>query len=319
MEHGEKAVAFSSGMAATAAAISHATKSGSHIICQKSCYMPVHSLIESVFVAKYNMSVDYVDTTNLEEIEAAVKPNTDLIMIESPSTFIYDIVDIRGVAAIARKYGIKTYIDNTYSTPLHQKPLDMGIDYVMHTMTKYIGGHSDSIGGVLVVKEKEIGGELQKVYRSLQGTVLGPFEAWLFLRGIRTLNARLEAHEKTAMQIAEFLEEQPQVKRVYYPGLKSHRGYELGKTQMSGTNGLMSIEINGSVEDAVKFVDALKVFGKGCSWGGFESLAILPLQGVPQQTIDMFKCTEGIIRLHCGLEGAEVLIDDLKQALKVLD
>lgn len=279
LENGSHALMFASGMAATSSAIMHATKSGGHIICQKNVYGPVRFFLDRICIPKLNMSVSYVDATNLDEVKSAIQGNTQLILLESPSTYVFDIVDIKAVCSIAKENGIKTCVDNTWCTPLLQKPLDLGADYVMHTASKYLGGHSDLLGGCLVVKDAEIGKELQLTYRELFGSIIGPMEAWLVLRGLRTLPIRIESHQKTALAVAKFLEAHPKVEKVYCPGLPSHKNYQLGQKQMNGgCTGLMAFELkNVTKDEAVRFINNLSVFQKGCSWGGFESLALTPL------------------------------------------
>ena len=251
----------------------------------------------------------------LKEFEDAILPETDLIILESPTTLVFSVVDLEGLAKLAKKNGIKTYIDNTYCTPIFQKPLDMGIDIVMHTLTKYIGGHSDLIGGVLVSKDEEFMRKIM-IQRDWFGGVMGPMEAWLAIRGLRTLDVRMERHHKTTLEVANFLENHQQIARVYYTGLESHPQYELARKQQSGENGLLSIELKGSLEDVELFVNSLKIFAIGCSWGGYESLVIPYTYNWTDEQLAQHNFTNrNIIRLHCGLEGTENLIGDLKQAL----
>ncbi len=316
LEHGKKALLFGSGMAAASSAVMHACRAGDHVILQETCYNPVKSFLEKICVGKLKMELTYLSCLDLAEIEAALRPNTRAILIESPSTFVFDIIDIAGVVGLAKKHGLRTYIDNTYCTPLFQKPLDLGVDYVMHTASKYLGGHSDIIGGALIVKEW--GEELQNDYRELFGSIIGPFEAWLMLRGLRTMPARLRQHQESALAAARFLAKHPRVKTVYHPGLETHPRYELGKKQMTGYTGLFGLELDASEEQTVKFCDALKLFGKGCSWGGFESLAIMPLRLADAGLIKKFGASHKLVRLHCGLEGTENLLADLEQALGAL-
>ena len=227
-------------------------------------------------------------------------------------------LDIRGVVKLAKAHGIRTYIDNTFCTPLYQKPLTMGIDISMHTISKYIGGHSDIIGGILVVKDEELERDLRDNIRQWFGGILGPMEAWLAIRGLRTLELRAERHQQTAMAVAEFLEGHPKVEKVYYSGLASHPQAELIHSQQTGHTGLMSFTIHGGLEP-MELVDHLKVFEIGCSWGGFESLALCPLVNAEKEELDFLSLREkdrGLIRIHCGLEGTEVLIEDLRQALE---
>lgn len=314
LEHGSRAVVFSAGMAACAAAILAVCKAGSHVICVRESYGPVQHLLDEFLCKKYEISVTYVVGKEVAEFENAIRPETDMIILESPSTLVCNVVDLRAVAELAKKHGIKTYIDNTYSTPIFQKPLDYGIDIVMHTMTKYIGGHSDLIGGVLISKDEQFMRDVM-VQRDWFGGVLGPMEAWLAIRGLRTLDVRMQRHYETAMKVAQYLENHPKVKRVFYTGLKSHPQYELARSQQSGESGLLSIEIEGGVENVETFVDNLKIFEKGCSWGGFESLAIAFTYNWSDEELKFHELNRNIVRLHCGLEGADNLIADLEQAL----
>lgn len=314
LEHGTRAVVFSAGMAACAAAILAVCKAGSHVICVRESYGPVQHLLDEFLCKKYDITVTYVVGKEVEEFKNAIRPETAMMILESPSTLVCNVVDLRAVAALAKEHGIKTYIDNTYSTPIFQKPLDYGIDIVMHTMTKYIGGHSDLIGGVLISKDEQFMRDIM-VQRDWFGGVLGPMEAWLAIRGLRTLDVRMQRHYETAMKVAEYLENHPKVKRVFYTGLKSHPQYELARAQQSGESGLLSIEIEGDVKNVETFVDNLKVFEKGCSWGGFESLAIAFTYNWNEEELKFHELNRNIVRLHCGLEGADNLIADLDQAL----
>jgi len=318
LERGSRAVVFSSGMAACTAAIMGTCKAGSHIICMRDVYQPVKRFIHGYGIPKLNFSVTYVSGNDMQEIEDAIQENTALMILESPATFVFRVVDLRKITAIARKHGIKTYIDNTCLTPIFQKPLELGVDIVMHTMSKYIGGHSDIIGGVLVSKDEELMREMMSVVREWFGGILGPMEGWLAIRGLRTMDARLRRHQEIAMKIAHFLEGHEKVKKVYYTGLDSHPQADIIKKQQSGHTSLMSIELDASPDQAVEFIDHLKLFGKGCSWGGFESLALCPLYHASQEEIEFLQADRGLIRLYCGLEGEENLLEDLEAALKLL-
>ena len=270
LEHGSRAVAFSSGMAACTAAIMATCKAGSHIVCMRDVYQPVKRFLHTVGIPRLNFSVTYVSGNDLDEIEAAIQDNTALMILESPATFVFRVVDLKAISEIAKRHGVITYIDNTCMTPLFQKPLELGIDISMHTMSKYIGGHSDIIGGVLVSKNEE------------------------------------------------FLEKSDKVKRVNYTGLASHPQADIIRRQQQGHTSLMSVELDASPDKAVEFIDNLKLFGKGCSWGGFESLALCPLYKASQEELDFLGTDRGLIRLYCGLEGEENLLEDLETALKKL-
>lgn len=317
LEHGSRAVVFSAGMAACAATIFATCTSGSHIICIKSLYGPVKNLLDNCLKEKMKLTITYIEGSNVNDFEQALLPETSLIILESPTTLVLSIVDLEGVACLAKKHNIRTYIDNTYSTPLLQKPLDMGIDIVMHTLTKYIGGHSDLIGGVLISKDEDLMRKIM-VQRDWFGSVMGPMEAWLAIRGLRTLDVRIRQHRETTMKVAEFLEQHPKIKRVFYTGLKSHPQYELARKQQKGETGLLTIEIDGSPENAVTFANNLKLFAKGCSWGGFESLAIAYTYYWEKEELEFYNLSRNIVRLHCGLEGTDNLINDLNQSLNTI-
>ena len=318
LEHGSRALLFASGMAATTSAIMATCRAGSHIICLRDVYQPVKRFLNNVCIPKLNMTVTYLTGRDLDELEGAIRPNTSLIILESPATFVFTVVDLSAIAGIAKRHGVRTFIDNTYCTPLFQKPLDFGIDISMHTLSKYLGGHSDIIGGALVSKDEDLMRAIMSQTREWFGGIMGPVEAWLVMRGMRTLDARLRMHQKNATAVAEFLEASPKVKRVNYTGLKSHPQHELVARQQTGHTGLMSFELKASADDAVRFIDRLRLFKIGCSWGGFESLALTPLYHCSEEELKFLDMTEsrGLIRLHCGLEGAENQIRDLEQALE---
>lgn len=315
LEHGARAVVFASGMGAAAAAIMTTCCSGSHIVCMRDVYQPVKRFINNFCVPKFGMTVTYVSGNDLDEIETAMKKaNTTLMIIESPATFVFRVVDLEKIAKLAHQYEVKTYIDNTCLTPLFQKPLDLGIDICMHTMSKYIGGHSDILGGVLVSKDEDLMCNMIKTVREWYASVMGPMEAWLAIRGLRTLPVRIQEHQRIGMEVAGWLEKNPKVKKVYYTGLSSHPQADLIKKQQKGHTSLMSIELDADPEEAVKFINRLHLFGKGCSWGGFESLAIMPLYKAEQEELDFLQANRGLIRLYCGLEGSDNLIEDLERA-----
>lgn len=318
LEHGSRALAFGSGMAAFTTALMAVCSAGSHIICMKNVYQPVKRFLRTYGIPRLNYSVTYVTGSDLDEIEQAIQENTALMILESPSTFVFRVVDLAAITEIAKRHGVRTYIDNTCLTPIFQKPLDLGVDIVMHTMSKYIGGHSDIIGGVLVSGDEELMVRMMEEEREWFGGILGPMEGWLAIRGLRTLEARLHRHQETAMAVAEFLERSDKVKKVYYTGLASHPQADIIRRQQKGHTGLLSFELDGTVSQAVAFINHLKLFGKGCSWGGFESLALCPLYQEPEEEIQFLGLDRGLIRIHCGLEGSENLLEDLESALQLL-
>ena len=314
LEQGTGALAFASGMAAATTAVLTVCKAKSHVVCIRSAYGPLKTFLNEYCREHLDMSVTYVKGDDTEEFEHAVTDQTDLIILESPSSVVLSLQDIHAVTEIAKKHHAYVYIDNSFCTPIYQKPLLLGADIVMHTASKYMGGHSDIIGGVLAVKDEELMARLRQ-QRELFGGIIGPMEAWLIIRGLRTMEVRVERHQATAMEIAEFLESHPKVRKVYYPGLLSHPQHELMKRQQGGNTGLLSFEIKGSVEQAKEVAQRLKIFKIGVSWGGFESLVCMPHARQDAESCRFLGADQNVLRIHCGLEGAEVLKADLENAL----
>ena len=314
LEQGTGALAFASGMAAATTAVLTVCKAKSHVVCIRSAYGPLKTFLNEYCREHLDMSVTYVKGDDTEEFEHAVTDQTDLIILESPSSVVLSLQDIHAVSEIAKKHHAYVYIDNSFCTPIYQKPLLLGADIVMHTASKYMGGHSDIIGGVLAVKDEELMARLRQ-QRELFGGIIGPMEAWLIIRGLRTMEVRVERHQATAMEIAEFLESHPKVRKVYYPGLLSHPQHELLKRQQGGNTGLLSFEIKGSVEQAKEVAQRLKIFKIGVSWGGFESLVCMPHARQDAESCRFLGADQNVQRIHCGLEGAEVLKADLENAL----
>lgn len=309
LEHGEQALCFATGMAAISAGIMSCLGEKAHVICIETAYGPTRAFLGD-YLKKFGVTTTFLTGNSLEELEAAILPDTCLIYLESPSSYVYRLQDLREIATIAQKYQIYTMIDNTYATPLQQNPIDFGINLVAHTASKYLGGHSDVMGGVLV-GSKELLTPMIEGERALFGAAMDPHQAWLVLRGMRTLQLRIEKHQENALKVAQFLENHAIVEQVFYPGLASHPDHELAKKQMSGFNGLVSLIVKGSQKQQMVFLNALQDFQYGVSWGGFESLIAnatvgKELPGVPQ----------GLFRLHVGLENLETLLRDLDQSLK---
>lgn len=314
LEHGVGALAYASGMAAATAAVLTVCRAGSHVICVRNAYGPLKSFLSGYAKEHMDITVTYVDGDCPEEFEENITERTDLIILESPSSVVFSLQDIRSVSELAKKVNAKVYIDNTYCTPIYQQPLDLGADIVMHTTSKYIGGHSDVIGGMLAVKDEELFKKLLE-NRELLGGIVGPMEAWLMIRGLRTMEVRVARHQETAMAVAKFLEGHPKVRKVNYPGLPSHPQYGLMKRQQQGNTGLLSFEIDGSTKEAEKVASRLSIFKIGVSWGGFESLVFLPHARTGEDECKKLRGSQNIIRIHCGLEGTEDLIADLESAL----
>ena len=313
LEHGVAAFAFASGMAAATTAVLSVVKTGQNIVCIRNAYGPLKKFVEQYCPEHLGTTLTYVKGNDVSDFEEAVNDNTGLVILESPSSVVFSLQDIEAVCKIAHEHGAKVYIDNTFCTPIFSNPLDLGVDIVMHTTSKYMGGHSDLIGGVLAVRDEELANTIVD-NRELFGGIIGPMEAWLVLRGLRTLSVRVKAHEEIAMKVATYLENHPKVDKVYYTGLKSHPQYELAQKQQKGNTGLISFEIKGSTEDAKKVVNSLKIFKIGVSWGGFESLVCMPHLRQDEQMCEWLGGRQGLIRIHCGLEGVDALIADLEQA-----
>lgn len=309
LEGGAACRAFASGMAAISAAILSCVQSGDHIVCIETVYGPTRTLLSS-YLPKFDIQTTYVRGTDLRQFADATRSNTRLYYLESPSSLLFELQDLAAVAALARERGIRTICDNSNATPLFQTPIRLGVDLVAHTATKYIGGHSDLVAG-LVVGPAEYMAELARREGELLGACCDPFAAWLMLRGLRTLAVRLERHQHSAGRIAAWLERHPRVARVHYPGLASHPQAALAARQMRGQSGMLSFELrDNSRESAFAVVDRLRWFCIAVSWGGFESLAIPILAADPAGGPSRW-----IIRLSIGLETADDLVADLRQAL----
>jgi cystathionine beta-lyase len=309
LEGTEAARCFASGMAAVSAAIMHCVRAGDHLVAVDTVYGPTRKLL-SEYLPRFGISVTYMPGTDPQQFADALQPNTRLIYLESPSSLVFELQDLESVAALARERGIVTAIDNSWASPYFQNPAALGIDLVLHSATKYLGGHSDLVAGVVLGSAERMR-ELCAWEGQLLGGMLDPFAAWLMLRGVRTLPVRLDRHQQSANAIARFLEAHPKVARVYYPGLPSHPQHALALRQMRGSSGLLSFALKQpGVEAVSEVVDALRYFGIGVSWGGFESLAIpitVPGPHAPEPS--------WAIRLHVGLETVDDLLSDLDAAL----
>lgn len=316
---GEKARLFSSGMAAISSAIMSCVKANCHVITLKNIYGPAMNFLDNYLRAKFNVDVTFVSGESVEEIENAIRDNTTLIYLESPSSAIFSMQNLKAIAELAKKHSVKTIVDNTWATPIFQRPLELGIDLEVHSCSKYLGGHSDIIAGVIIGSARDIDSIYQNEFL-LFGAKMAPFEAWLLMRSLRTLPMRMEKHQNNALKVAYFLENHPKIKSVNYPGLKSHPQFELGKEQMKGYSGLMSFVIDSEeLADIKNFVNSLEHFSIGVSWGGHESLIHAPaISYLKEMTPEQFKSTGlslGVMRVSIGLEHIDDLIEDLSQAL----
>jgi cystathionine beta-lyase len=317
---GEAARLFASGMAAVTAAVLHHADAGDHVIAVKNVYGPTNNLLNRYLKRKMRLETTFVSGESIEEFAAAIRPNTKLIYLESPSSAVFSLQDIPAVVGLARSRGIATAIDNSWATPVFQKPLELGVDLEIHSASKYLGGHSDLIAGALIGDEKTIRA-IAVNEAELLGGKMAPFEAWLMLRSLRTLPIRMRQHQESALAVARFLEDHPAVKQVRYPGLESHPQHALARKQMSGFSGLLSFELAWDEVEKIKaFVNALEIFQIGVSWGGHESLVYAPaisyLKELPPEQFAALGISVGDIRISVGLEAAEDLIADLEQALR---
>lgn len=313
LEKGEKCKLFSSGMAAISSAILTFLKAGDHVVSISNIYGPTTKFFE--YLEKFGVSYTNTPSTDLDVIEGLIQPNTKLIYLESPTTMTFKLLDLKAIASLAKEKEIRTVIDNTWATPLYQNPISLGIDIVVHSVSKYLGGHSDIVGGALITSNEIMIHLFYHEYQLLGG-VMPPYEAWLLMRGLRTLPIRMRAHQESGLKVAQFLENHPSVKGVNYPGLKSSPDYELGKQQLKGYSGLMSFELaDNSFESVRKVINSLKHFQIGVSWGGFESLVISPNYGYNTEQLISNGLDPGLIRISVGLENVDELIEDLDDSL----
>lgn len=314
LEGGDGALCFSSGMGAISSAIMHFITAGCHIVLVATSYGCTLDFIKHYLHDKFDISYTLVNGDSPEEIERAIRPETRLIYMESPSSLVFRMQDLDAVAEIAKRHGVGTVIDNTYATPLHQQPLRHGIDIVCHTASKYMGGHSDIVAGALAAR-RDIIQSIQDQERAWLGSCMDPHQAWLLIRGLRTMPLRLKQHGENGKRVAAFLESHPKVEKVFYPGSATYEQPELFEKYLTGTNGLMSFVPKGSEEDVRRFTNSLHYFQNGCSWGGFESLCVLLNNS---EEAKAFGQPDHLVRIHVGLEDADTLIADLKQALDQL-
>jgi len=317
LESGVRGLAYASGQAATAG-ILDLLDAGSHVIAPLDFYGGTRRLFDQVRRRVGGLELSYVDMTDAGAVASAVRPTTKLIWIETPTNPLLNITDIAAIVAIARQHRILTCADNTFATPYYQRPLELGVDIVMHSATKYLGGHSDVLGGLNVVADAELGKRLH-LMRSASGGVLGPFDSYLVLRGIKTLALRMERHCSNALAVARFLEKHPRVSRVYYPGLPAHPQHALAKKQMPGFGGVVCCEIKGGASAVAAFLNRLQVFTVAESLGAVESLAGQPAtmshSSVPADEQRKMGISESLVRLSVGIEAVQDLVGDLDHAL----
>jgi cystathionine beta-lyase/cystathionine gamma-synthase len=318
LEGGSAGFAFASGLAAIATLL-ECLDHGSHVIAVDDLYGGSRRLFERVRKRSAGFEFTYLDLTEAGALEAAIRPNTRLIWIESPTNPLLKLVDLERVAAIARRRGIWAAADNTFASPYIQRPLEHGFDLVVHSTTKYLNGHSDMVGGVAVVGENAALREQLTFLQNAVGAIQGPFDSFLALRGLKTLALRMERHCASAHKIAEWLERHPRIRRVHYPGLASHPQHALARAQMRGFGGMIAAELDGDLDDAKRFLERCRLFALAESLGGVESLiehpALMTHGSVPPEVRATLGIGDGLVRLSVGIEDADDLIADLVGAL----
>jgi cystathionine gamma-lyase len=316
LENGKHALAFASGLAATDAVL-HLLNAGDHFVLSDDLYGGTYRLADKVF-KRLGIEQSYVDVTRPAALEAAIKSNTKLVWVETPTNPMLKICDLAAVGEICTRRKVISVCDNTFATPFFQRPLELGIDIVAHSMTKYLNGHSDVVAGALVLRRDDLHEKLAFLQNAV-GAVTGPFDSFLVLRGLKTLHVRMERHHDNALKVAHFLQSHPKVEKVTHPGLENHPQHALAKKQMSGFGGMLTFVIKGGLPAARNFLKAVQIFVCAESLGGVESLiehpAIMTHASVPAETRKMLGIDDGFIRLSVGIENAQDLIDDLKQAL----
>ncbi len=318
LEKGFGGLTFASGMAAETAVLMSLLEKGDRVLAFDDLYGGTKRLFNQVMV-DFGLEFEYVDASNLERVEDSLDESVEMIWLESPTNPLMKLCDIEGISEIASDHGTKLVVDNTFATPYLQRPLEYGADVVVHSLTKYLGGHSDVVGGAVITKEEEMYDEIQ-FHQNAAGAVLSPFNSWLTMRGLKTLKPRMELHSKNAAAIAEYLKEHENVQKVFYPGLESHPQHELAKNQMDDYGGMISFEVKGGLQEAKDLVDNLDLFVLAESLGGVESLVEIPAimthgslsEGERKKT----GIKDNLIRLSVGIEDEKDLTQDLEEALK---
>jgi cystathionine gamma-lyase len=318
LESGTAAFAFASGLAGTATVLD-LFDSGAHVLCMDDLYGGTYRLFERVRKRSAGLSFGFVDFSDLAKVEAAIRPETRLFWIESPTNPLLKLVDLEAVGVLAKRHGIIAAADNTFASPWVQRPLEHGFDMVMHSATKYLNGHSDIVGGIVVVGDRPELRERMTFLQNAVGAVAGPFDSFLALRGLKTLALRMERHCRNAAAVATWLEKHPKVARVYYPGLPSHPQHALAQRQMHGFGGMVTAILKGTLADARRFLERCQIFALAESLGGVESLiehpAIMTHASLPPEKRAALGIGDGLVRLSVGVEDEADLIADLEQAL----
>lgn len=318
LESGQQGYAFASGLSAIATLL-ECLDSGSHVVAMDDLYGGSYRLFEQVRKRSAGLSFSFVDMAEIENLEAAIRPETRLIWVETPTNPLLKLVNLEAVATLAKKHGILTACDNTFATPWVQRPLELGFDVVMHSATKYLNGHSDMVGGVLVVGDNANLADQLTFLHNAVGSIQGPFDSFLALRGLKTLALRMERHCRNALAVATFMESHPKVERVYYPGLSSHPQFSLAEQQMDAPGGMVTAILKGTLDEARRFLERVQIFALAESLGGVESLiehpAIMTHASIPPDIRASLGIGDGLVRLSVGIEDQEDLIADLNNAL----
>ncbi|MCQ6266370.1 bifunctional cystathionine gamma-lyase/homocysteine desulfhydrase [Fictibacillus sp. WQ 8-8] len=316
LEEGKRGFAFGSGMAAITA-VMMLFSSGDHVILTDDVYGGTYRVVSKV-LNRIGIEATFVDTTDLNAVKEAIKPNTKALYVETPTNPLLKVTDLKAASQLAKENNLLFIVDNTFSTPYWQTPITLGADIVLHSATKYIGGHSDVVAGIVVVNDDKLAEDLHFVQNSTGG-ILGPQDSWLLIRGIKTLGLRMEAHEANTKKIVEFLSNHPSVEKIYYPGLESHPQHSIAKAQAGGFGGMVSFDV-GSGEKAAQVLKKVHYFTLAESLGAVESLISVPAQmthaSIPSDRRAELGITDGLIRISVGIEDADDLIEDLKQALQ---
>lgn len=321
LENGYRGIALASGMAAVSTAYMTLLEQGGHMIATAAIYGPSRAIIQSHF-EKFGVEADFVDTANLDNIRKSIKPNTKLLYLETPANPTIEITDIKEACKIAHEHGIPVVVDNTFSSPYLQRPLDLGADVVLHSLTKFINGHADIVGGALIAKDPDLYAKLRKTMTYLGGN-MDPHQAYMVIRGVKTLSLRIDRAQENAMKVAKFLENHPKITWIKYPGLESFEQYDLAKKQMNGPGSMMSFGVKGGKKGGATLMDNVKLATLAVSLGGVETLIQHPASmthaGVPAEQRKAAGITDELVRYSIGIENVEDIIADIDQALSKIE
>ncbi len=320
LEGGAKALGCASGMAAVHTLFGAVCSAGDHIVCSESCYGATATLLATI-MPRFGVETTFVDSSDIQAVEAAMRPNTKLLMIETPGNPTVIMTDLAEMSRIAKAHGAKLAVDNTFMSPIFQRPFELGADYIIHSMTKYLNGHADVVAGIIILKNAEEYPLFRRILNHFGGTI-DPFNSFLVHRGLKTLKLRVVESEKNAMKVAEWLENHPKVEWVKYPGLKSHPQYELGKKQMTGFGSMIACELKGGLEAGKTLMNNVELFQLAVSLGGVESLIQHPASmthaGMSKEAREQAKITDGLVRISIGIENVDEIIKGLEKGLDLI-